>query len=242
MTSIISPKTPQTVVLTGADGGMGRQACQVLGDLGWHVLAIDSAFDTNSKARPTQKNIGIDLRNPDLATTVLEALKNMPPVTALVNLAGHSTGSTIDKLTSQDWLDSFAINVTPAMQLTQALAPLMTNGGSIVNAGSPVGLIGARKPSYAASKAALLGLTMACARNLGPAGIRVNLLLPGPTITKMTHDWSPEKQADIAQNCFLKRLCEPQEIANTLAFLIGPASSYITGSIIDLTGGSMYGH
>ncbi|MDD5272714.1 MAG: SDR family NAD(P)-dependent oxidoreductase, partial [Methylovulum sp.] len=139
---------------------------------------------------------------------------------------------------------SFAVNVTPAMRLIRLLTPAMrrNQGGSIVNVGYPVGIIGARKPSYAASKAALHGLTMSCARQLGGDNIRVNLLLPGPTITYMTCDWGQERRDGIAENTFLKRLCTPEEIAKTINFLIGNESSYITGSVMDMTAGSLYGH
>lgn len=242
----MSKNLAQSVIVTGANGGMGVASCLHLHELGWHVLAIDRQHDDLLALQDSArfKALACDLRDGNLEQKIAAVLQGMPAPRALINLAGSSVGNSIDKLTNEDWHDSFAINVTPAMKLTQLVAPFMieAGGGSIVNVGSPVGLIGARKPSYAASKAALLGLTMSVARNLGEDGIRVNLLLPGPTITKMTADWSQDKQNDIAQNSFLKRLCRADEIARTLAFMIGPDSSYLTGSIIDLTAGSMYGH
>lgn len=242
----MSKDLQKTVIITGANGGMGTAACQHLQQIGWHVLAIDHSFG-EAKNKINQERLTLlncDLRDASLTTKVENALQDLPPIKALINLVGSSVGNSLDKLEIDDWHDSFAINVTPAMLLTKLVAPFMkaNHGGSIVNVGSPVGLIGARKPSYAASKAALQGLTMSSARNLGPDNIRVNLLLPGPTITKMTSDWSQEKQNSIAQSSFLKRLCKPEEVANTLAFLISQESSYLTGSIIDLTAGSMYGH
>lgn len=236
----------KTVIITGANGGMGAAACQLLHEQGWHILAIDRGHNdlTGLQGSSRFKAVTCDLRDDNLLQLTRAALQEMPPATALINLVGSSVGDSIDRLQRSQWDESFDINVTPAMLLTQLVAPAMAaaGGGSIVNVGSPVGLIGARKPSYAASKAALQGLTMACARNLGSDNIRVNLLLPGPTITKMTADWSQEKQDGIAQSSFLKRLCRADEIARTLAFMIGPDSSYLTGSIIDLTAGSMYGH
>ena len=225
---------------------MGQACCQLLHEQGWHILALDHGFDGLSAlaGSPHFTPLPCDLRQDTLAQQVADALQPLPPATALINLVGSSVGNAIEQLSDDDWQDAFAINVTPAMRLTRLLAPGMRaqGGGSIVNVGSPVGLIGARKASYAASKAALLGLTMACARNLGGDNIRVNLLLPGPTITKMTADWSEEKRQGIAQGTFLKRLCQPEEVASVLAFLVGPASAYLTGSTIDMTAGSMYGH
>ncbi|WP_299311920.1 SDR family oxidoreductase, partial [uncultured Halomonas sp.] len=168
----------------------------------------------------------------------------MPAAGGLVNLVGVSRGKPIEQLEDNDWAASFDINVTPAMRLIRLVAPGMrtAGAGSIVNVGSPVGLVGANKPSYAASKAALHGLTMSAARNLGSSGVRVNLLLPGPTITEMTRDWPEERRRAVAQGTFLKRLCQPEEIADMIAFLLGDRSTYLTGSVIDMTAGSLWGH
>ena len=138
---------------------------------------------------------------------------------------------------------------TPALLPIQKVkmriaGPLMQarQKGSILNVGSPVGIVGARKPQYAASKAALHGLTMSAARALGSDGIRVNLLLPGPTITGMTADWSEEQRERVAQGTFLKRMCQPEEIGEMVAFLVSDNSRYLTASVIDMTAGSMMGH
>ncbi|MCB1660262.1 MAG: SDR family oxidoreductase, partial [Pseudomonadales bacterium] len=197
-----------------------------------------------AQSHPHIKPLLADLTDVTLVSQVQHQLQDMPPVMGLVNLAGASIGNTIDLLEEDDWQQSFAINVTPAMRLIQAVSPMLRQQqcGSIVNVGSPVGLIGARKPSYAASKSALLGLTMSCARNFGADNIRVNLLLPGPTITEMTKDWSEERCQQIAQGSFFKRLCTPIEVAEVIAFLLSPASRYMTGSIVDMTAGSMWGH
>lgn len=236
----------RSVVITGANGGMGQATCRYLIQQGWHVLALDHANDGLQPLAESGllQTLCCELREQSWLPEVSDSLGGMPPLGGLINLVGSSVGDSIEALSDEEWHDSFAVNVTPAMQLIRLLAPLMREqgGGSIVNVGSPVGFIGARKPSYAASKAALLGLTMACARNLGPDNIRVNLLLPGPTISKMTADWSEAKREAIAQGSFLKRLCKAEEVARTLAFLMGNDSSYLTGSIIDMTAGSMYGH
>lgn len=237
----------KTVIITGAAGGMGRETCRYLALQGWKVLAIDhnqARLAELSQSHTHIKALLADLTDITLVSQVQHQLQDMPPVMGLVNLAGASIGNTIDLLEEDDWQQSFAINVTPAMRLIQAVSPMLRQqqSGSIVNVGSPVGLIGARKPSYAASKSALLGLTMSCARNLGADNIRVNLLLPGPTITEMTKDWSAERCQQIADGSFLKRLCTPIEIAEVIAFLLSPASRYMTGSIVDMTAGSMWGH
>ena len=235
----------KTVIVTGAAGGMGRVCCEYLSGLGLTVLAIDHE-QTRLEALTGDKikTLCVDLANDALINQVKIALNELPPVWGLVNLAGISVGDTVDKLSLDDWHQSFEVNVTPALKLTQLVAPIMRQhgGGSIVNVSSPVGYIGARKPSYAASKAALHGLTTSCARNLGKDNIRVNLLLPGTTITEMTKDWSVERRIAIAQESLLGRLCTPQEIAECIAFLLSEHSRYMSGSILDMTCGSMWGH
>ena len=239
--------TKGQVIITGAAGGMGTATSELLSQKGYLVIAIDhnvARLESLQNAHPSIKTIAIDLSDTQLITKVEHVIDKEIPVVGLVNMAGISKGNTIDNLTDDDWDDSFAINVTPAMKLIRLLAPKMQaqRHGSIINVGSPVGKIGARKPSYAASKAALQGLTMSCARNLGGDNIRVNLLLPGPTITYMTKDWDAKRCEAIANGSFLKRLCTPEEIAHVIAFLLSNESAYITGSIIDMTAGSMYGH
>lgn len=235
----------QTIIVTGAAGGMGRQCCLYLAELGWQVLAID-----HNEQRLKQFNhssihtLQTDLAANDLVEQVQKQLKSFPALWGLVNLAGISKGQNIENLSLEDWQYSFDVNVTAAFKLIQMSSTLMqqNGGGSIVNVSSPVGYIGTKKPSYAASKAALHGLTMSCARNLGASGIRVNLLLPGTTITEMTKDWSTERQHAIAEDTLLKRLCTPQEVAESIAFLLSKHSRYMTGSILDMTCGSMWGH
>ena len=235
----------KSVIVTGAAGGMGRQCCQYFVELGWQVLAIDHNSERLSALK--NENISIlclELTDAQLVEKVQQQLQTLAPVWGLVNLAGVSRGNDIENLTEEDWQYSFDVNVTAAFRLIEAMTAVMkkNGGGSIVNVSSPVGYIGARKPSYAASKAALHGLTVSCARNLGEYNIRVNLLLPGTTITEMTKDWSMERQQAIAQESLLKRLCTPQEVAEGIAFLLSDHSRYMTGSILDMTCGSMWGH
>jgi NAD(P)-dependent dehydrogenase (short-subunit alcohol dehydrogenase family) len=235
------------VIITGAAGGMGKATCQLLTQHHYQVIAVDHHVDRLIAVKqkiPGLKTLAIDLTDEHLTTHLQQTLDPNSTLVGLVNMAGISKGNSINQLTDQEWNDSFAINVTPAMQLIRFVAPYMQQQkqGSIINIGSPVGFIGARKPSYAASKAALQGLTMSCARNLGGDRIRVNLLLPGPTMTYMTADWDEQRCQSIADGSFLKRLCTPREIAQVIVFLLGEQSTYITGSIIDMTAGSMYGH
>ena len=128
-----------------------------------------------------------------------------------------------------------------ASEVDRAVAALLRAGrGAIVHVASPVGRIGANKVSYAASKAALLGLSAAEARNLAPE-VRVNAVLPGPTSTKMTSDWDAAKREQVARGTLLGRMCEPEEIAGVVAFLLGADATCVTGAVLNATGGANIG-
>jgi len=235
------------VIITGATGGMGRVLTHHLLK-NYRVIAIgQDIHDLTKNFAPIQpSNLSmceVDISKKDW-TDQLNDLLNDAPLHGIVNLAGVSCGDSLEKLSDEDWDYSFAVNVTAPMKLIRWAAPhLKKNGqGSIINVGSPVGMLGARKSSYAASKSALHGLTMSIARELGVFNIRVNILLPGPTITDMTEDWSEDKRQSIANGTFLKRLCKSEDIAKMIEFLLSDDSEYVTGSVVDMTVGSMLGH
>ena len=237
------------VLVTGAAGAMGQATCKELVRCGWSVIGLDHNNDRLDRLeQELSKNVfhkvRIDLCDPKLTESVKTTLDLVGGLRGLINLAGVSKGDSIDFLTDEDWYTSLQINTTAPMKLARLCVSYFraNGGGSIVNVASPVALIGARKASYAASKAGLIGLTMSLARNLGKDNIRVNAVLPGATLSYLTKDWSEEKQRQIASDSFLGRLCKPDEIARVLRFLISDDASYITGSILDLTAGGMFGH
>ena len=237
----------ERIVITGACGGMGKAVVQRCLQDGFSVLAIDHRpEDLNHLKQAHADTVDVlcaDVADARIGHSVLEHLPEPSGVHGIVHLVGVSRGASIETITEEDWQTSFEVNVGAAMRINRALVPYLTarGQGSIVHVASPVAVVGARKVSYSASKAALLGLNVAMARNLGPRGIRVNALLPGPTITRMTQDWSEDKRKRIAQEPFLKRLCTPEDIAGAISFLLGPDSSFVTGTVLDVTGGSAIG-
>lgn len=240
--------TNGTVVVSGAAGGMGAVLCTMLIHRGYRVVGLEvdtdrlQSFMTELNSEAFIGMVG-DVGSEEFCSGLVPHLEALEPVVGLVNLAGISQGSDILEITDEDWARSLDVNLSAPMKLSRLLIPYMkAGGGSIVNVSSPVGFIGARKVSYSASKAGLLGLTMTTARNVGKYNIRCNLVIPGTCITYMTHDWSIEKQISIGQESFLGRLCTPEEVAKAICFLLSSEASYMTGSVLDLTAGSMVGH
>ena len=227
----------ETIVVTGAAGGMGAALCRLLKYRGHAVLPIDQ------RSTGFANELVCDLTDRDLPIRLSAKLDALPSVSGLANVAGASIGSSLLESSTEEWNRSIDTNLTAPMTLAKCLIPRMIDrgAGAIVNVGSPVGFTGARKPGYAASKAGLIGLTMTIARQFGKDGIRCNLLLPGATITHMTQDWGQTKRDRIATTSFLGRLCSVDDIAEVMAFMLSDASRCITGAVIDATAGQMLG-
>lgn len=245
-----SERDARWVVVTGASGGIGSAICRrAVGD-GFHVLALGrdlavlSALSAEHEGRIVP--LDVDLRDRHVGEIVegfFADSVDTATVFGFVHAAGISVGSALESMTDDAWEHSMDVNVTSAMRVLRSILPRLkeASNAAVVLVSSPVALIGARKVSYSASKAALLGLNAALASQLGVYGIRVNALLPGPTITGMTEDWDEAKRADIAAQGPLGRLCRPEESAAVVSFLLGPDSSALTGTIIDATGGRHIG-
>lgn len=238
------------VVLTGATGGIGQAICERCVADGYNVLAIgrdvanvqalEERFPQSVKgmtADLTSSTIGHDIKR-QLAQYLADS-----PLHGVVHAAGISKGAEIEDTTDKSWYESMDVNTTSIMRILRELVPALkeTNGASIVLVSSPVALVGARKVGYSASKGALNGMNAALSSRLGKDGIRVNAVLPGPTITAMTEDWDEEKRAMIAESSPFNRLCRPEETAGVVSFLLGPDASALTGTIIDATGGRNIG-
>jgi len=114
-------------------------------------------------------------------------------------------------------------------------------GGKIVNISSVTARIGGSDPVYAASKAAIIGMTRSLAQVLAPYGINVNVVVPGPTKTDMMKVIPPDRMASLEKSIPLKRLGEPEEIAAAIVFLASDDANYITGASLDVNGGLAMG-
>ena len=226
------------IVVTGSSSGLGLATSKQLLEQNFRVVGID-------KSPPMIQDTSYTHLEMDLAQFNEEQIQNKlvgGDWFGFIHCAGISQGGKLDSLSIEDWNRSIDVNVTSAMRICQLADLHMLDGGRIVLVGSPVAFAGANKPSYAASKAALHGLTMSISRQLGKRDICVNTVLPGPMITGMTNDWSEEKRIRIAEETRLNRLAKPEDIAHVMVQMMGEKWSYMSASIIDMTCGSMYGH
>ena len=239
----------KTIVLTGASRGIGHATVKRFAAAGWRVITCSrQAFseDCPWPAGPAD-HIQVDLSDPDnLGVAVANIQKRLASgdsqLHALVNNAGISPkldeGARPDSMTTpmHVWRTVFQVNFFAPIMLARGLfQELKAAGGSIVNVTSIAGMRvhPFAGTAYATSKAALASLTREMAADFGPHGVRVNAIAPGEIETSILSPGS-EKLVDYIP---LRRLGQPQEVAETIFFLCSQASSYVTGSEIHINGG-----
>lgn len=185
--------------------------------------------------------IQADASAPDFGTTLVAGgLKafNTNKIDIVVNNAGTAVmHDSIAAVPADAWDDIFRVNVRGPFLLIQAALPYMKNGGRIVNISSIIAKLGSYMlPIYGASKGALASMSFALAEELGPKGITINVVSPGPIKTDLSMQGSPVA-ARLERNQHIKREGTSQEVAEAILFLSSPSSSYITGQNLYVDGG-----
>jgi len=228
---------PRRVLVTGASGDLGRavvEACAARGD---EVVAqVHSRPGAWTSGAVTVAKA--DLCAPDGVTSLVGALPgHWTGLDLLVNCVGGARPAALEELRAEDWRACMQLNVeVPFLVLQACVALLERASGSVVNMSSVVAFTGgAFGPHYAAAKAAVIGLSRSAARDLGPRGIRVNSLAPGPVDSAMTDALDPAVTAGLVAATALRRVVSPAEVAQTVLWLA--SSSAVTGQSLVVDGG-----
>jgi 3-oxoacyl-[acyl-carrier protein] reductase len=179
-------------------------------------------------------------REEDAVRTVKSFVEEHGRIDILVNNAGITRDQLLVRMKPEDWDLVLRINLDGAFKVTQPTAKIMMRqkSGRIVNIASVVGLMGnAGQTNYSASKSGLIGFTKSLARELGPRSVTVNAVAPGYIQTAMTDALTDEQRQLLMKSVAIQRLGTPSDVADAVAFLAGPAASYITGEVINVSGG-----
>ena len=238
-----------TVLITGASGGIGRKLAGAFADAGYRVAAhyfrnregAESVCREIAAAGGSAACYQADISNgAEVRVMFAKAQAELGEITHLVNNAGYSQQKLLTEMSDEDWEHMFAVHVHGAFYCCRAAAPGMIRRkeGSIINISSVWGLTGAScEVHYSAAKAALLGMTRALAKELGPSGVRVNGITPGVIDTEMNRALGSDVLGRLAEETALGRLGLPEEVASLALFLSGKQASYITGQIFGIDGG-----
>ena len=228
----------QVAIVTGAARGIGHAtACEFLAR-GWAVALLD--IEPARLDDPQALCWECDVSQPaSVAAAVAGVHAHFGRIDALVNNAGIAIFKPLLETTFEDWNQVMAINLTGPFLMAQAVAPLMEQGGAMVNVTSISGLRASTlRVAYGTSKAGLAHLTKQLAAELAPLGIRVNAVAPGPVETAMAKSvHTPEIRADYNNAIPLGRYGTEEELAQVIVFLCSDQASYVTGQVLAVDGG-----
>ena len=249
-------ETARTAVITGAgsERGIGRETARQLAAAGFDIAVLDVDGDAAERtagvvaAEHGVRALGVradvtDESSVDSAVSAVESA-DLPPIATLVNNAGITRPTRFLDIEQDEWELVFRVNVTGTYLVTRRVLPGMVERGygrivnvSSVSAQRGGGVFGGSH--YSAAKAAVLGLTRALAREVGPNGVVVNAVAPGLVDTDITGGLlSGERKEELISGVPVGRNGRTTDVASTITFLAGESVGYITGATFDINGGS----
>lgn len=234
----------RTVLITGGSRGIGAAMVRLFSDRGYRV-AFTYKNSAAAASLISEETGALAIRadsasEKDICNAVKIAEEKIGNVEILINNAAVSSFSLVTDVSSDAWREMFSVNVDAAFLYSKSVLPSMIrNGfGRIINITSMWGLVGSScEVCYSSTKAALIGFTKALAKEVGPSGITVNAIAPGLIDTDMNASLSEEDKAAVCEETPLMRIGKAEEIAEAAYFLASDGAAFITGDVMNVSGG-----
>lgn len=236
-------------LVTGGSRGIGREIVLAFLKEGASVWYVDIA-EGDSLAEYTEiasaNGTKVSFRECNVAdeesvgAAIGEILSESDGLDILVNNAGITRDNLLFRMSAQEWNDVLSVNLTSVFLISKLVLRQMARqrSGSVINVASIVGIIGnGGQTNYSASKAGLIGFTKSSSREVAARGVRVNAVAPGFINTKMTQALNEDQQKALTQQIPMGRMGDPEEVAKVILFLASDLASYLTGQVIQITGG-----
>ena len=239
----------KSVIITGASRGIGKATALIFAKNGYDLLLCYQTREEEARAVAEEaKAYGVravpfqmDVASlSDCRRTAAKAMMEFGRIDALVCNAGIALPKLFTQTEEEEYDRLFGVNTKGVFFLTQAVAKEMiaAGGGTIVTVSSMWGIAGASgEVAYSASKAAVIGMTKALAKELAPSGIRVNCVAPGVVDTEMNACYDEDAMAELAEKTPLGKIGDPEEIARAVFFLASENASFVTGQTLTVDGG-----
>lgn len=235
----------KTVIVTGAAQGIGKAIATKLAAEGATVVVTDldeAAAQETAGALPRASALRLDVTDREAAATTVErVVEQFGRIDVLVNNAGWDRASPFVESDPADWDRAIQINLYGQLHTCKAVLPVMMaqGAGAIVNIGSDAGRVGSSGEAvYSAAKGGVIAFTKSLAREVARRQIRVNCVCPGPTDTALFASIGGESLREALVRAIpFRRLADPADIANTVAFLASDEAAFITGQTVSVSGG-----
>ena len=236
----------EVALVTGASRGIGAAIADKLAALGATVVGTatsEKGAQAIGERLASQGGHGrvLDVTGEGAIEALVDGIaKDIGPVSILVNNAGITRDNLLLRMKDEDWQAILDTNLTSVYRSSKAVmrAMMKARKGRIINIASVIGVTGnAGQANYAAAKAGIIAFSKSLAREVGSRGITVNVVAPGFIETDMTRDLPEEGKSAMLSQIALGRLGQPSDIADAVAFLAGPAASYVTGETLHVNGG-----
>ncbi len=236
----------KTALITGANGGIGRSILELFLKNNANVICLVRKSDIKFKNYVKKFSGRVKIIETDLTDEVNLKIKiektfsNNQKLDILINNAGKASGSIVEMTSQKNLKEIFDVNFFAQIRLTQLVLKYLkkSKNASIINIGSVITKLAMRGTlAYGCSKTALMHATKIMANEFAVYGMRVNGICPNATNTKMLKKMDPKSKNELISKSFMKKACEPNEVANSILFLSSKNSQYTNGQIIFLDGG-----